>query len=517
MADWSLPTLTSLYTDVITYLRGRDEDAMTMQAGTNVPVGAIRLNRTTGQFEEWDGTNWNILPNVAWAGRRTDNYIWARKDSAIPLYATRGGNSDGTIAQFNWSANSGDDGVVRATILGTSTTSRLILYRPSDSNQRFFMDANDGLLSLNAYDYGASASLDFQIGGSDTQTITIPAVIDYTAKYIKLSNIQASISFDDQTAPDGYGLKRITCNDGDGNFNLRCLNYFSGAGIKYTNAGSGAAAIAMNAENVDGYIRLLAAPIASNAGDPVTWSTELTVNTNGVFIDKGLNINNSSSGNIVLNRQADTGSNGITWKTNSITNWILYEEGNTAGDLLLNAYDDTGAYTGNVFRVDRSTKKVNFKFGATLDGIPLMAPTGAVVAYASSTVPAGYLECNGAAISRTTYADLFNVIGTTFGAGDGSTTFNLPDLRGEFVRGFDNGRGVDSGRTFGSFQDEDFLRHGHTLTDQTWAKGNNGDSGDGNGSTSYYIADNTGSWITDATGGDETRPRNIALMYIIKY
>ncbi|RMG49546.1 MAG: tail fiber protein, partial [Gammaproteobacteria bacterium] len=80
------------------------------------------------------------------------------------------------------------------------------------------------------------------------------------------------------------------------------------------------------------------------------------------------------------------------------------------------------------------------------------APVGSVIAWTSTTPPDNYLECNGAAISRTAYSDLFAVIGTIFGAGDGSTTFNLPDLRGEFIRGYDNGRGADVGRALGSAQ-----------------------------------------------------------------
>lgn len=71
---------------------------------------------------------------------------------------------------------------------------------------------------------------------------------------------------------------------------------------------------------------------------------------------------------------------------------------------------------------------------------------------ARSTAPTGWLKANGDAVSRTTYAALFAAIGTTYGEGDGSTTFNLPDLRGEFIRGWDDGRGVDSGRVMGSRQ-----------------------------------------------------------------
>lgn len=65
-------------------------------------------------------------------------------------------------------------------------------------------------------------------------------------------------------------------------------------------------------------------------------------------------------------------------------------------------------------------------------------PTGTIMAYAGSTAPAGWLMCNNLPVSRTTYAGLFAVIGTTYGAGDGSTTFNVPDLRGRAVAGLDN-------------------------------------------------------------------------------
>ena len=81
-------------------------------------------------------------------------------------------------------------------------------------------------------------------------------------------------------------------------------------------------------------------------------------------------------------------------------------------------------------------------------------PTGTIVASARATTPDGFLLCNGAAISRSAYTDLFSAIGTAYGAGDGSNTFNIPDLRGEFIRGADNGRGVDAGRQIGSTQSD---------------------------------------------------------------
>ena len=67
-------------------------------------------------------------------------------------------------------------------------------------------------------------------------------------------------------------------------------------------------------------------------------------------------------------------------------------------------------------------------------------PPGAVLAYASTVAPSGYLLCDGAAVSRTTYADLFSAISTTWGVGDGTTTFNLPDGRGGVLRGTGIGR-----------------------------------------------------------------------------
>ena len=68
----------------------------------------------------------------------------------------------------------------------------------------------------------------------------------------------------------------------------------------------------------------------------------------------------------------------------------------------------------------------------------LAAPPGAIISFGASSAPSGWLICDGTAVSRTTYAALFAVLGSTWGAGDGSTTFNVPDLRGQFLRGFDS-------------------------------------------------------------------------------
>jgi microcystin-dependent protein len=74
----------------------------------------------------------------------------------------------------------------------------------------------------------------------------------------------------------------------------------------------------------------------------------------------------------------------------------------------------------------------------------MLVPTGAMTAYAGATAPAGWLLCDGSAVSRTTFSALFSAIGTTFGVGDGSTTFNLPDLRGRVPVGAGLGTGLTS-------------------------------------------------------------------------
>jgi microcystin-dependent protein len=126
-----------------------------------------------------------------------------------------------------------------------------------------------------------------------------------------------------------------------------------------------------------------------------------------------------------------------------------------------------------------------------------------------NTAPSGYLKANGALVSRTSYAALFAAIGTTFGAGDGSTTFALPDLRGEFLRGWDDGRGVDAGRVFGSAQADEFKSHTHSTSANPTVVGPGG--GPGSGLVLY------GAVTTGATGGAETRPRNVALLACIKF
>lgn len=140
--------------------------------------------------------------------------------------------------------------------------------------------------------------------------------------------------------------------------------------------------------------------------------------------------------------------------TAAATAYLALTGGTLTGNLTLN-----GAPTTNNMA---ATKKYVDDEIAGISGATDLTPAGTVIWTARSTAPSGYLKANGAAVSRSTYSSLFSAIGTTYGSGNGSTTFNVPDLRGEFVRGVDDGRGVDTGRTLGSTQNSANLSHTHT-------------------------------------------------------
>jgi microcystin-dependent protein len=174
---------------------------------------------------------------------------------------------------------------------------------------------------------------------------------------------------------------------------------------------------------------------------------------------------------------------------------------------------------------------IEFKDESNNNNSNPLVSTGTIFYRAVNSVPEGFLECNGAELSRNTYSELFNEIGTVFGTGDGSTTFNLPDLRGEFLRGFDNGRGVDTGRVFGSSQLDQMQKitgkvtlsasteYGVTEGALNSEYFTNNFSADNNNDSYHITLDTSNSpnaRTSDTTDG-ETRVRNVALLPLIKY
>lgn len=186
---------------------------------------------------------------------------------------------------------------------------------------------------------------------------------------------------------------------------------------------------------------------------------------------------------------------------------------------------------------NKSTARTNLDIYSrqeVIDLIDALQPAGQVTYFARTTPPDGWLVCDGSFVSRSTYSKLFSAIGTTFGAGNGSTTFGLPNLLGEFIRGWDNGRGVDPGRIFGSAQSSQNLIHSHPVQDPGHSHGftviayGTTDAGGGAlvGGTDRGVGPDgsfTGTTTISGTGisintsgGAEARPRNIALLPCIK-
>lgn len=166
-------------------------------------------------------------------------------------------------------------------------------------------------------------------------------------------------------------------------------------------------------------------------------------------------------------------------------------------------------------------------------------PAGVVLPYAGTSLPSGYLFCDGSAVSRTTYAGLFAAIGTTAGNGDGTTTFNLPDYRGRFMRGVDGAAGRDpdsssrtamnvggnTGNNISSVQNSVFLSHNHGGGNHNHVY-NVGTSIGFTGAQATYeratsasnqLLTNSSGNIINSEGGNETRPINAYVNYIIKF
>ena len=205
--------------------------------------------------------------------------------------------------------------------------------------------------------------------------------------------------------------------------------------------------------------------------------------------------------NRILETSASTGLGSFAL-TGAVPSYLTFASKLAEGDTchyMINAVDTAGRPNG-MFELGRGTftsgalartlviasssggSKIDFPAGAKQVGLTMLAPTsdqlrkdwrealgiynvGQCAHFAQATPPPGWLKRNGAAVSRVTYADLFAEIGVIYGAGDGSTTFNLPDARGLVDRGLDEGRGLDAGRGLGTFQDQDNKSHSHLTND----------------------------------------------------
>jgi microcystin-dependent protein len=208
-----------------------------------------------------------------------------------------------------------------------------------------------------------------------------------------------------------------------------------------------------------------------------------------------------------------------------------------------------------------SSAQMNDNFQALVTAINSInngsVPSGTVIAYAGSTLPPGWLLCDGSAVNRTEYANLFTAIGINHGGGDGINTFNLPDYRGRFLRGVDANSAHDPdsasrtglqpsntagpgnlGDQVGSYQASAFASHTHSVTDPghahgpvdasyfvtdypTAAAGDLAQVAGGAGGKGYAGATSTATGFTNITlgasgGSTETRPANVYVQFVIK-
>ncbi|MFW6764992.1 phage tail protein [Acinetobacter pittii] len=248
----------------------------------------------------------------------------------------------------------------------------------------------------------------------------------------------------------------------------------------------------------------------------VTWST---VNTNGlaVYIN-GIRLHQAA------------GADG--WTANSATESILGKS-YPAGTKILGVQNDPLGSAPYPLAKDQNLADVpnkplarqNLNVFSKEESKANGLPAGAIVYFAMNKAPTGFLKANFAAVSRTAYPELFAAIGTTYGAGDGVNTFNVPEGRAEFPRGLDDGRGIDPGRVIGSWQADSMKAHQHMTGLDHESEGGAGTpfgkkEMSGNKRTEVLDAlgyTSTSSSLTESIGGTETRPRNVAWLCCIKY
>lgn len=219
-------------------------------------------------------------------------------------------------------------------------------------------------------------------------------------------------------------------------------------------------------------------------------------------------------------RNLTASSFGMTVQPPSLSSDVTVTLPQIPGSTLPVSIDPSGVMSAAQVTLSQLSAQVQ----AALAAAALASPTGSMAPYGGASAPGGWLLCDGSAVSRTTYSALYAIIANAYGAGDGTTTFNLPDLRGRFIRGVDGSAGRDpdassrtasntggnTGNAIGSVQSYAITDHQHSV-------------GIGTGSNLGVPASFAGSPTSFYTGGaintqvsTETRPINIYCNYIVK-
>ena len=525
MADWNTPTLTSTYTSVLDTFKNRDVDLAVMfnptyaSALTNTPTGAIRWSSAGATFELYNGTSWAAL--VALYNINVD-----KLDGFDGSHYLAWANFTGVPTSFTPSVHTHDDRYYTETESDARYGNNLFV---SGNTVQLRTPGGTVLTSITvpyAVSAGqASTSGAFQVG-QDLLTTSSPtfAAATITTELSALTGILVGKATEPLSTVGFYDTIGSVYRD-----------------IRYNSA----MAERWQVEASDGSFKNI-----FHEGHVPDWTevankpTDFTPTAHGHVFDQTTKLQ--------VHRD-------VTVTLNALTG----EQGEVAFDTStgrLRAFD--GALAGG-FPVALQSELANY---APINVIP----AGTTLTFAQGTAPAGWLKANGSAISRTAYADLFAAIGTQFGVGDGSTTFNVPDMRGVVARGLDEGRGLDASRVLGSYQADQFQTHTHTASSgtvsadhshgfnvntggggahthsiETRASGSTNGAVSGSNGTQYgtsssvysvsagdhihNVAGNTGGISANHTHGitvaapntgstgAETRVKNVALLYCIKF
>jgi len=294
--------------------------------------------------------------------------------------------------------------------------------------------------------------------------------------------------------------------------NVTVSSNSSGAALKVTQTGTGAIFVAQNSADPN------LIPFIVNASNNVGIQTSAPGAALDVANNGAIWLSNSGVARSIISADGSNsyysaeGARSIVLKANGTTLFTINTTNATATIPIVLPADPTTA-------LQASTKQY----------VDTVMPSGMIMPFAGTSAPTSWLACNGAAISRSTYATLYNAIGTTWGTGDGSTTFNVPDLRGVFLRGTGTNSNGAVGQSVGTYAADTYLNHSHTASDSghthTYTAVSGTSQATGGSGSNYYNSTTTGTTstgnanitvATSTTGGTETKPKNYGVLYIIK-
>tara|TARA_Y100001963_G_C6776797_1_gene447756 strand:- start:664 stop:1896 length:1233 start_codon:yes stop_codon:yes gene_type:complete len=397
---------------------------------------------------------------------------------------------------------------------------------PNDTGANFRADVNENLTDLYSTSSGSSAppgAIDNQMW-IDTSTTPDTLKIKQGSSWITLGTISTNLGLAPAANPTFSGNLNVPAGSSSA-LSLRVASdtdtglFFATNTVNIHAGGTTVHEFTASASSPQVQVRGVngtdSAPTYSFASDTNTGLYRHSADRIGITIGGTLGFEFNSSGLEIRNGDA------LRLNDNDNSNHVLITApSNLTSNFTLTLPENDGD-SGQTLQTNGS---------GTLSWGGARTPPGTILMMAGNVAPAGFHHCNGQLLSRSTYAALFAQIGTIYGSTSGSN-FRVPDLRGEFVRGWDDGRGVDSGRSLGSSQGEEWKKHQHIFHGDDSSMTHFGSQGDGVNNSFIRVSDNNidftsagngngGKFLTQSnsqgnSGGSETRPRNIAIMYVI--